>query len=68
MDRIRWSEKAVTFRNLVDNSAIQKPALGKSCLRMCSSSHRTYSSSSNRNESDCRRRENQWRIHHGITM
>jgi hypothetical protein len=29
MDRIRWSEKAIPFRNLVDDPAIQKPALGK---------------------------------------
>ncbi len=28
MDRIRWSEKAIPFRSLVDNPAIQKPALG----------------------------------------
>jgi hypothetical protein len=29
MDRIRWTEKSITFRNLIDNPAIQKPALGK---------------------------------------
>ncbi len=29
MDRIRWSEKVIPLRSLVDNSAIQKPALGK---------------------------------------
>jgi len=29
MDRIRWTEKSITFRDLVDNPAIQKPVLGK---------------------------------------
>jgi hypothetical protein len=29
MDRIRWSEKAIPFRSLVDNPSIPKPALGK---------------------------------------
>ena len=29
MDRVRWSGKAIPFRSLVDNPAIQKPALGK---------------------------------------
>jgi hypothetical protein len=29
MDRIRWTEKSITFRDLVDNPALQKPALGK---------------------------------------
>ncbi len=29
MDRLRWTEKTITFRNLVDNPAIEKPALGR---------------------------------------
>ena len=29
MERVRWSEKAIPFRSLVDNPAIQKPALGR---------------------------------------
>ncbi len=29
MDRIRWSERAIPFRSLVDNPVIRKPALGK---------------------------------------
>jgi hypothetical protein len=29
MERIRWTEKPITFQSLVDNSAIEKPALGK---------------------------------------
>ena len=29
MDRVRWSEKAIPFRSLVDNPAMKKPALGK---------------------------------------
>lgn len=33
MDRVRWSEKAIPFRSLVDNPAIQKPALGREINR-----------------------------------
>jgi len=29
MDRLRWTEKSITFRSLVNNPSIQKPALGK---------------------------------------
>lgn len=29
MDRISWSDKAISFRDLIDNPAIRKPALGK---------------------------------------
>ncbi len=29
MDRIHWADKSITFRNLVDNSTIQKPVLGR---------------------------------------
>jgi hypothetical protein len=28
MDRLRWTEKSITFRSLVNNPSIQKPALG----------------------------------------
>jgi hypothetical protein len=29
MERVRWTDKSITLRNLVDNSSIKKPALGK---------------------------------------
>ena len=71
MDRVRWSGKAIPFRSLVDDPAIQKPALGKTqpfaSLSRLSHEHR-YTSSSNRHESHRGRRENRWRIHHGIAL
>lgn len=27
MDRVRWSEKAIPFRHLIDNPSIKKPTL-----------------------------------------
>ena len=29
MNRIQWNEETITFRSLVDNASIPKPALGK---------------------------------------
>ena len=32
MDSIKWTEKSISFRSLVDNSAVQKPALGREAI------------------------------------
>jgi len=45
MDRIRWAERPITFRDLVDNPTIQKPTLGKFLIRIIKDKILYFSSS-----------------------
>ena len=68
MDRIQWNEETITFRSLVDNANIPKPALGRQRVCVRDGALRPCCFSANRNETDLRRRETQGRIHHGIAL
>ncbi len=70
MDRLRWTEKTITFRNLVDNPAIEKPALGRIFeIRLFIGKFSiVFFLSSNWYEINYCRRKNSWKISYSITL